>query len=124
IENGAVHEYDEEGNLVSIIGRQADGTHVFNPVVGPTPPAPATFSVSGGAGVYRVTWDGSFVNGAVAPLDFARVEVHMSTTSGFTPDPLPNSSTRVASIEVAGGGEAAVIRVSGTYYVRLVTRST
>ena len=42
IENGSIPEYDADGNLVSVIGRQPDGTHGIVTYQGPLPPVPTT----------------------------------------------------------------------------------
>lgn len=121
IEDGSIDEYDS-GALVGIIGRQYDGTHNHTVVNGPIPPTPGPAVVEGKSGMALVTWAGDFIY-AYAPMDFARVEVHVSQDANFVPDVLPNSSTRVNTIEGAGGGQATFIKLAGTYYVRLVTRA-
>jgi predicted nucleic acid-binding Zn-ribbon protein len=124
IENGAIEEYDEDGNLVGIIGKLPDGTHGVVSLNGPVPPVPTAPVVEGGKGIMQVAWDGKFATGVVTPMDFSRVEVHVSSTPGFTPDPLPDSATRAATIEAPGGASVAVVRPHGTYYVQLVSRAT
>src|SRR5690606_12829798 len=84
IEDGAIEEYDADGVLRQIIGKQPDGTSATSVVNGPPPPVPAGMVVEATAGGLTVGWDGTFEGDAVAPMDFARVEVHASTEPGFT----------------------------------------
>lgn len=95
-----------------------------------TPPAvPSTPAPYSSLGLLVVPWNGTGVSNAPMPQDFLRVEVHRSTTSGFTPHrPLltggaldeRNSTTYVG--EMRGRGELPVDGgVYGTtYYIRLV----
>lgn len=121
IEDGAIEEYDSDGNLVQVVGAQPDGTHTVVSVNGPLPPAPIApyaRSVEGGLVVY---WDGEFVGGAVAPLDFTRVEVHVGPdTDGF--DPVTAENLR-STFETPRGGEQFIALDPGTYFVALVTRT-
>lgn len=59
---------------------------------------------------------------AVAPLDFTRVEVHVSKTSGFTPSTF---DTMVTTVESPRGGSAFIRTLDvDKRYVRLVARNT
>ncbi len=129
IENGgSIEEYDGDGQLVSIIGTQPDGTHGAVVVSGPIPPRPAAPGASGGPGLLNYAWDGVFANAATgepeetipAPMDFARVEVHASKTSGFS---AVTADTLVGTIESPRGSSNSVVAESGTWYVVLVTRA-
>ena len=40
-------------------------------------------------GILRIAWDGRGSAGEAMPTDFSHVEIHASTTSGFTPNPVP-----------------------------------
>ena len=51
------------------------------------PPKPTTPAVDNYLGLLRSYWDGTFVGGSARPADFAILEVHVSTLSGFTPTP-------------------------------------
>lgn len=129
LENGGkIEEYDEEGQLVSIIGKQPDGTHGAVVVSGPVPPRPAAPQASGGPGLLNYAWGGVFANAATgepeetipAPMDFARVEVHASRVSGFS---ALTADTLIGTIESPRGSSNSVVAESGTWYVVLVTRA-
>ena len=81
IEDGAIAEYEDD-TLVQVIGTQHDGTHTTASMNGPVPPvptAPTVLPVGGGA---TVRWHGTFVDDALVPMDFSRVEIHAYDTSG------------------------------------------
>lgn len=80
-----------------------------------TPPkAPQAPTVSNYLGQLRITWSGLMEDLSDPPIDFAFVEVHVGTTSTFS----PVQGTRVA--QLAAGGEAyAVAPYATTRYVRL-----
>ena len=128
LEDSSVPEYDRDGILGSIWGAQWDGAHGIVPVNGPKPPTPGSISVTIIPGALLVNWlgewDPSEVNGSpvVAPSDFARVEVHVSTSSslsGLLRDTLKTT------INTPRGNEVRVdLNYGETYYVRLVTRAT
>lgn len=121
IEDAAVVEKDSEGNVTTIIGKQWDGTHGAVTVGGPTPPAPTGLTVEPTPGGLTVGWSGEFVEDGVAPMDFARVEVHASTVAGY----LPDRSTVLVTFETPQGGRAFLPLPAGaTQYVRLLTRAT
>ena len=103
----------------AIVGQQPDGTTAVNVVNGPVPPAPTTPVVQSVLGGIAATWDGAFADGAVTPLDFARVEVHTSASSGFT----PTADTLQNTIETPQGATVTV-PADGPLYVRLVARNT
>ncbi|MFB9558640.1 hypothetical protein [Streptomyces roseoviridis] len=110
---------DTSGSLRAIVGQQPDGTTAVNVVNGPTPPQPTTPVIQSVLGGVAATWDGSFTDDAVLPLDFARVEVHASTVSGFT----PVAETLQNTIETPQGA-TVTIPTNDPVYVRLVTRNT
>jgi len=119
IDNTSVAVKDGAGNLRGIIGVQADGTTAVNIVNGAAPPqpsAPAVVSVLGGV---TAAWDGAFAGGATMPMDWQRVEVHASVTSGFTPDP----TTLKATIETPQGATTVIVTAMDVY-VRLLARNT
>lgn len=125
IEDGAINEY-AEGQHVSSIGLQFDGTHVAASLSGPTPPQPSTPICVGGHGNLTVRWDGVFAVAGVsdptiiAPMDFSRVEVHISQTANFDPS---TAATFIDALDSPRGGEKVVILPAGTWYARLVTRT-
>jgi len=123
VEDGAIDHYDAAGQLVARVGQQHDGTTAAATLAGPVPPAPLGVDADGGQLTVTAKWDGTFVDGQVAPMDFTRVEVHRSPTQDFTPDPLPTSNTRVGSIEHAGGGSFTWTEQPGEVWVTMITRS-
>lgn len=119
IEDAAVLVNDAAGGLRGIIGVQADGTTAVTIVNGSAPPQPAPALLANGIIGITATWDGAFDGGAIMPLDWQRVEVHASTTNGFT----PTSSTLQGTIETPQGS-TIVIPCDAPVYVRLVSRNT
>lgn len=130
IEDGAIEEYDDEGRLVSRIGKQWDGTHGIGIMNGPVPPRPsrAVVSGTGGAGgLLNFGWDGLFAGDdgetditIPAPMDFSRIEAHASQVSGYTAEA---TDTLLDTIESPRGGFRTAMRAPGVWYVVLVTRS-
>ncbi|MGO1025568.1 hypothetical protein ACTOXX_33895 [Streptomyces rubiginosohelvolus] len=110
---------DGTGSLRGIVGQQGDGTTAVTIVNGAPPPAPATPTAAPALGGVSAGWDGTFADGAVIPLDWARVEVHASPVDGFTPD----TESLVATIETAQGG-IVYVPATAPQYVRLVARNT
>lgn len=124
VEAGAIPHYDSSGQMTALVGEQHDGTTAAAVLAGPVPPAPLGVDASGGQLTVTATWDGTFVGDAVAPMDFARVEVHRGATEDFIVDPLPTSTTRVGSIEHAGGGSFTWTQQPGDVWVTMITRAT
>ncbi len=107
IESGAIEEYDQD-TLVQIIGEQYDGTHGSVTMNGPIPPTPSRPYLLPVPGGLIVRWDGQFVPADVAPLNFARVDLHLSRDSAvYDEDPL-TFDTLVASVTTARGGQTFV----------------
>ncbi|MFE6412537.1 hypothetical protein ACFVOR_37020 [Streptomyces sp. NPDC057837] len=119
IDNTAVEVRDDTGSLRGLLGVQADGTTAVNIVNGPSPPQPTNPIVASVLGGVTASWDGAFVGGATLPLDWQRLEVHASTTSGFTPTP----ETLQATIETPQGATVVIV-TDDPVYVRLLARST
>jgi hypothetical protein len=119
IDNTAVVVKDGAGGLRGIIGVQADGTTAVNVVNGAAPPQPSAPIVASVLGGITVSWDGLFANGAVLPLDWARVEVHAAIVNGFA----PVAATLQGTIETAQGA-TVVVPCDTDVYVRLVARNT
>lgn len=119
IDNTAVVVKDGAGSLKGIIGVQADGTTAVNVVNGAAPPQPSAPIVTSVLGGVTVSWDGTFANGSVLPLDWARVEVHAAIVNGFT----PVAATLQGTIETAQGA-TVVVPCDTDVYVRLVARNT
>lgn len=119
LDDTAIEVRDGNGSLRGIVGQQGDGTTAVNIVNGGPPPAPATPTAAPALGGISAGWDGAFSGGAVIPLDWARVEVHASPTTGFT----PGADTLKATIETAQGG---IVYIPSTVplYVKLLARNT
>lgn len=124
IEDGAVNEYDIDGQLSSTIGKQYDGTHGAVVLAGPNPPTPFGAIVTSIPVGILVRWEGGWADSSltVAPLDFTRVEVHVSTDPNFT---ATFFSTMRATIESPRGGDVQVpiVDTETPVYVRLVARA-
>ncbi|WP_030756522.1 hypothetical protein [Streptomyces sp. NRRL F-5135] len=119
IEDAAIEVRDGTGGLRAIVGQQGDGTTAVNIVNGAPPPVPATPTAGPALGGIAAAWDGTFADGAVIPLDWARVEVHTDPAADFTPSP----ETLQATIETPQGG-IIYIPATGPLYVRLLARNT
>ncbi|MEZ7005662.1 hypothetical protein [Streptomyces sp. AD55] len=119
LDDTALEVRDTFGGLRAILGVQADGTTAVNIVNGPPPPAPSAPVVASVLGGVTVSWDGTFAGGAVAPLDWSRVEAHAAAVAGFEPGP----DTLRTTIETAQGS-TVVVPCTGDVYVRLVARNT
>ncbi|MDX2947996.1 H-type lectin domain-containing protein [Streptomyces caniscabiei] len=119
LENSSLLVRDATGSLRGIVGQQADGTTAVNVVNGAAPPAPSTPTVAPALGGIAVGWDGTFADGQVMPLDWARIEVHASTTAGFT----PTSDTLQATMETPQGAISYLPATDPTY-VRILARNT
>lgn len=119
LDNAALQVKDGTGSLRAILGVQADGTTAVNIVNGPPPPAPSAPIVASVLGGVTVSWDGQFADGSVLPLDWARVEVHTSTSSSYT----PTADTLKATIETAQGA-TVVVATQDPVYVQMVARNT
>jgi hypothetical protein len=119
IENGAVLEYDETGQLVSSIGKQYDGSHVAVPLAGPVPPVPVEAECQSAPGVIEARWNGKFANALVSTLDWSHLAAYVGDTADFEPD----WSKQEATIRGELGDVAIFTRPAGTYYVRLASWS-
>ena len=78
IEDGAIDENDADGNLVSSIGKQVDGTHGVVVLAGPNPPAPTAPGVTPVQGGLIGRFNGKFAAGALSPMDFSHVSLHVT----------------------------------------------
>lgn len=116
IEDGAIAERDLDGNLVSSVGKQFDGSHVAVPYMGPTPAVPVAPSLKALPGMVEVRWSGKFTGDAVSSMDFKHVAVHVS----LTPEVDTTPSTQVATIRGELGDVATVTADEGMIYVALV----
>jgi hypothetical protein len=117
----AITVYDDDGETpLQYIGKQGDGTVGTVAVNGPVPPAPSTPTLTPGQLSLTVAWDGTFVDAdgdeVPRPTDVEGVQVHVSTSSGFT----PNDGTLRGLLSVAGDLVVQPLEVVARY-VKLVT---
>ena len=119
IHDGKIDEFRGE-TLVQRIGKQVDGTNTTSQFNGPTPPAPSVPTVQPRVGGAVVRWDGTWAGGAVAPMDLARIDVHILSA----PDEDPMLSRPAGSIVAQGWGEASINLSDGAYWAVLVARTT
>ncbi|MEU5091729.1 hypothetical protein [Streptomyces sp. NPDC021356] len=115
----AITVYDGDGvTRRGAIGIQPDGTLGLVAEGGPAPTAPTPPLVTPSIGGLRVAWNGGLADSGPLPADFDHVAVHVSTTSGFT----PNAATFAGTITRSGdGGMLPVTPLPyQTHYVVLV----
>lgn len=125
VEGGTLDFHDSDGNLAISIGEQPDGTNAQVVASGPTPPTPAGVSGTPYFDGVVAKWDGTWEGGGVAPLDFARVEIHASTDPDFLPDLVgAPSGSLVASFSSPRGGAYSVSLEYGVdWYIKFIARS-
>lgn len=109
IDDHGLPVYDKDGNLVTRIGKQADGTWGAPPLGGPIPSPPVGVSATGGPGLVNITWTGDYAHGA-APLDFDALEVLID-------------GALAGSISNRDGGTVGVVAEHGTRYVSARVRT-
>jgi hypothetical protein len=81
------------------------------------PPVPSTPVVTPYLGQLKIAWNGLGSAGEAMPGDLDHVEVHLSTTSGFT----PSTATLVDTFSTIAGERVITDLTYGTtYFVRLV----
>lgn len=83
------------------------------------PPVPSLPSISNYLGLLAVAWDGKTSGAAAMPGNFAYCEVHVSTTSGFTPS-ASTLNTRVLQSDGSAKTIISGLAYNTTYYVRLI----
>jgi hypothetical protein len=110
---------DATGTTRTIVGQQADGGYTSADFGGPAHATPDTPTVTGTLNGILVSWDGK-VGGAAPPSDFLWTEVHISTTSGFT----PSAATLQGTLASAAVFPVSGLTVGTAYYVKLVERNT
>ena len=116
IDDGAIASYDVDGNLQMIVGKQYDGTQTSAVISGPKPPRPVVPYLIPQAGAMRIFWDGTFEDGAVAPMDFARVLVYAVPLADLdAPHPLDHAHI-VGQFNSATGGEVSAVLGPGVEY--------
>lgn len=95
-------------------------------VGGEVPPTPAGLVATAGPGLITVSWNGTFVDGAEAPIDYSHTAIHIAQKSevdgAFVV--LPSSHTHAASFMTLEGGQVTLARTADiAYYVGLVAVS-
>ena len=121
IDAGTVTFTDSSGNPQLTLGMQPDGTYGITAQTGaPTgPPTPDDPQVVSSALGLTVVWDG-LIGGATPPANFAGVQVHCSSTPGFTPSP----ATLQGMMSSAGLFAIPNLVPGTTYYVVLLVQDT
>jgi hypothetical protein len=122
---GGIRAIDEDGTHRGVIGFQTDGTFATVAKNGPPPPAASAPTVTPGPLSLTIAWDGLFAEGddgnpETQPLDFDHVQVHLSTTTGFTPD----AATLQGSLAKPGSLVVTPLSDTTTYYAVLVGVNT
>lgn len=87
-----------------------------------TPPIPSAPTLSNYLGMLNVTWNGKTSTGTNMPESFSHCEVHVSTTSNFTPDDT-TYKTRIVAIGSASSAVVPGLAFGTLVYVRLVAVS-
>lgn len=122
VEDGAVG-VRINGQYTMQIGLQHDGTSTSAVLTGPRPPVPTVALVTPVPAGLTVYWDGTFADGSVAPMDFARVTVHAVPADIFTEyDPLDQRFI-IGAIAQATGGEVSAHLAPQPYVVYLAAWS-
>lgn len=83
------------------------------------PPVPSTPVIGTYLGLMYLTWNGKTATATDMPVNFSYCEVHVSTTTNFT----PSDTTYVTRITGVGSGAKAIIpglTYGTTYYFKLV----
>lgn len=126
LDGGQLDITDGEGNRIGGLGLGDDGGFKIDYTGGPKPPKPSPPTVTADAGMFRVEWDGSFVNegdeGVLATSDTDRVEIHASMDENFVPDRVESFGGAFATLD-GGSFTLGPLPEAGTYYFRLVARS-
>lgn len=81
------------------------------------PPTPSTPLVTEFLGTLTVTWDGLGSAGEAMPTDFAGIQIHRSTTTGFTPGP----TTFIENMLGPGSRNYPDLPLGVTQYFRLIS---
>jgi hypothetical protein len=110
---------DPNGVTRLTVGLQSDGTITYTESNSAAPATPSTPTAVAGALSIAVGWDGLL--GGTGPLfDFLLVEVHVSTSTGFTP-----SAATLKGTLARGGGVLAVpgLTANTAYFTKLLARN-
>src|SRR5882757_33740 len=117
-EGGSIIIVDGDGNVRQTIGTQTDGTITTTENNAPAPPASTAPTITPIQIGLSIGWDGNLT--AAMPLDFDHVEIHISTSSGFTPSP----ATMQGILRKAGFFPVVPLTSGATYYSVLVAVNT
>ncbi len=123
LEASAILEHDINGALVAQYGRQWDGSSGAVALNGAAPPQPSAPTVTPALSGLVVSWDGLWADPvAITPMDYSRVEIHVSTDPNFDP---AFADTIAGTFETSRGGSVTISTGSdfSTRYVRLVART-
>lgn len=115
LDNGAIPEYNEAGEVVAWYGQQIDGTHGAVVVNGPKPPTPSLPIADRRQGGLAVRWDGFFEGGQVRPMDLDFIRVLLADNDSM-------AGARSVGLMLASG-TIAVNLPQGIYYVALLAES-
>jgi len=120
VDDGKIYA-QEDGVDTLLVGKQFDGSFGAVALSGPTPPIPSLPIVSPIIKGLTIAWDGLWKDDAIVPMDFSRIEVHVSST----PDYIPDASTLTGTIETPRGAiiERTVAEGTDFYYVKFVART-
>ena len=111
IEAGTMDINDSDGNLVSRVGFQEDGSGAVRFFDGPTPPVPAGVTATADGPIIQATWDGTFEDNAEATYDLAYLEVAATLVDDDT-------NVSFATITAKEGASASVVAdVTGDWVV-------
>ena len=111
IEAGTMDINDSDGNLVSRVGFQDDGSGAVRFFDGPVPPVPAGVTATADGPIIQATWDGTFEGGAEATYDLAYLEVAATQVDDA-------SNVSFATITAKEGASASVVAdVTGDWVV-------
>ena len=111
IEGGTMDINDSDGNLVSRVGYQEDGSGATRFFDGPIPPVPSGVTASSDGPIIQATWDGTFEGGAEATYDLAYLEVAATQIDDDT-------NVSFATITAKEGASASVVAdVTGDWVV-------
>lgn len=119
-DSGSIDSNHNDGRTMAQYGGQFDGSFGAMALIGPTPPTPSVPIITPMTGGLLAQWNGLFTDTTFAPMDFTRIEVHVSTVSGFVPN---LALTLQSTIESPRGGIVPVRLPVGLYYVAFVARS-
>jgi hypothetical protein len=93
------------------------GDMTLDPSATPLAPPSTPVTDQNTAGILRVSWDGKDNAGVLMPPSLLRVDVHVSTSNGFSPTAATYTGE---SLYAAGAAALAGLAYDTPYYVRLV----